>query len=759
MPKLLSILSDQPADRDQLNFGPYVRTLVDIISDPGSDTPLTVGVFGDWGRGKTSLMRMVERQLKERTQEEQQAFAVLPIWFNAWLYSREGTLWRALIARVLTELRRFPALDAAASAELGTLEARLYAPQQAQSGQLSLPPGTLPGLDAVSLPTLTGLELLRRQAERHDKQKVVQHLSQVISDVESSQALTRRDHIVALDDFRRQFERLSREHIQSRGRLAIFVDDLDRCLPEAAVEVLEAIKLFLDVPGAIFVLGVDQSVLETGIRVRYGDQNLDLDAARYLEKIIQIPLNLPRIQPADIAAYVEGVSAGLLPDERCRQVFALGLEPNPRRIKRTLNVFLLLWRLAQHRDDLRAVIKPVRLSKIVVIQQYHRSLFELLTEGPHYLIDLERRFRESEKRDREEIEKRDREGREEGEEISAGPLQEFLGRSLLRDLLTCTAAGEPDANFIDLRPDQVAEYLFLTRSTTQEETAPEAEGHPYDTQLVTVPAGPFLMGTTPEEVEELLAEYKDWKREWFEREMPQHSVDLPDYAMSRYPVTNAEFGRFIEDDGYQARDHWTEAGWQMKEKENWTQPRYWDDEKYNVSAQPVVGVSWYEAVAYCRWLAAKTGKPYRLPTESEWEKVARGPDGHRYPWGDQPPTPELCNFGNNVGHPTPVGQYSPLGDSPYGCGDMAGNVWEWCATRWQEEYPLPKEDEWDDDYLDGTSLRVRRGGSFGLDLRYVRGALRYWYNPYFRNGDSGFRVVAAAASPWLTPLDSGPSGL
>ncbi len=105
MPKLLSILSDQPADRDQLNFGPYVRTLVDIISDPGSDTPLTVGVFGDWGRGKTSLMRMVERQLKERTQEEQQAFAVLPIWFNAWLYSREGTLWRALIARVLTVTR------------------------------------------------------------------------------------------------------------------------------------------------------------------------------------------------------------------------------------------------------------------------------------------------------------------------------------------------------------------------------------------------------------------------------------------------------------------------------------------------------------------------------------------------------------------------------------------------------------------------------------------------------------------------------
>ena len=121
----------------------------------------------------------------------------------------------------------------------------------------------------------------------------------------------------------------------------------------------------------------------------------DLDGAQYLEKIIQIPFSLPPIAPEAVEAYVRRGHRGGLPDPRCERVFAVGLEPNPRRIKRTLNIFLLLWRLAQNREDLREAIKPVRLAKIVIIQQYHPRLFELIAEGPHYLIDLERRFREA----------------------------------------------------------------------------------------------------------------------------------------------------------------------------------------------------------------------------------------------------------------------------------------------------------------------------------------------------------------------------
>ena len=131
----------------------------------------------------------------------------------------------------------------------------------------------------------------------------------------------------ALDDFRRTFEQINREHVEKRGRLVVFVDDLDRCLPERAVEALEAIKLFLDVPGCIFVLGVDRQVIERGIQVRYKDFDAGsigpilLDGARYLEKIIQIPFSLPPAKAEAMRGFVERMTEGRLSDPRCAEVF------------------------------------------------------------------------------------------------------------------------------------------------------------------------------------------------------------------------------------------------------------------------------------------------------------------------------------------------------------------------------------------------------------------------------------------------------
>lgn len=767
-PRLLAILSDQPADEDRLEFDPYARTLAEIVADPATDTPLTIGVFGSWGAGKTSLMRMVRNRLEATANSD---FPIRTVWFNAWLYSREEALWRALISRVLETVRRF-ALDDAARKELRQLEARLYPPAAPTGSQLTLPPGRLPGLGNASLPTLTGLELLRRQAQREGDQETTSRLEEIIADVEESQALTRRDQIAALDDFRRHFEEISRRCILPHGRLAVFVDDLDRCLPDKAIEVLEAVKLFLDVCGVIFVLGVDREVIEAGIRVRYADYETLIDGARYMEKIVQIPFNLPPIPPRAVEGYVHQVTSGGLPDPRCERLFSVGLEANPRRIKRTLNVFLLLWRLAQNREELRETIKPVRLAKLVVIQQYYPRLFALLTQGPHYLGDLERRFRETAREGAGEgaVLARGRgraaplEGEEAapgggegtgGESISAGPLAEFLSIGLLRDLLICTAPDEPDANFADLPPAGVLEYIYLTRSAV-EERAVEAEVArlPFEPQMVAIPAGPFLMGTPPSQVDELFrllqAEYEDAKREMIEREVGQHEVTLPAYAISRYPITNAEFARFIEDGGYAAREHWTEAGWKQKESEGWTQPRFWADEKWNDPSQPVVGVSWYEALAYCRWLAAKTGRPYRLPTEAEWEKAARGADGRRYPWGNTWDAARCNNRERGPGRTTPVGQY-PAGDSPYGVSETVGQVWEWCASKFggtgtspKYGYPYRADDGREDP--EGDDTRILRGGSWYNGAGYCRCAYRNWDLPRFRNFIWGFRCVRASSS-------------
>jgi Cdc6-like AAA superfamily ATPase len=208
--RLLSILSDKPAEEDQLNFKPYAETLADIITDPGTDTPLTIGVFGDWGRGKTSLMRMVQRQLEAT---EGTDFPVLSVWFNAWLYSQQEALWRALISRVLAETRKFDTLTEGARATLRQLESRLYGVDAPGGGEFMLPPETLPDLEGVTLPPLMGLELLRRQAQRDKDDKAASRLERLMADLEESETATRRGQIVALDDFRRRFEEISKEYI------------------------------------------------------------------------------------------------------------------------------------------------------------------------------------------------------------------------------------------------------------------------------------------------------------------------------------------------------------------------------------------------------------------------------------------------------------------------------------------------------------------------------------------------------------------
>ena len=650
---------------------------------------------------------------------------------------------------MLDGVRGFGTLSDAARAELRQLEARLYGATTPPGGHLTLPDGALAGLKSAALPPLMGLELLRRQAQRAGRDEDAARLETLIADVEESEALTRRDQVAALDDFRRHFEAISGDYIVDRGRLAVFVDDLDRCLPDKAVEVLEAVKLFLDVPGCVFVLGIAREVIEEGIRVRYADYQARLDGAQYLEKIIQIPFALPPIAPEAVAGYVRRVTGGSLPDGRCEAAFAVGLEPNPRRIKRTLNIFLLLWRLAQNRKDLQEVIKPVRLAKIVVIQQYHRRLFRLIADGPHHLIDLEKRFREQERREF-DAQVRERETEGESKAVSAGPLSDFLGCSLLRALLTCTGPDEPEVNFADLGPAGVREYVYLTRSTVEEAPTTEERALPLEPQMVTVPAGVFLMGTPESELETLVKLGADF--DWIRSEVPQHEVALAAYAIGRYPVTHAEFARFIEDGGYRKPDYWTGAGWKRKESEGWTQPRYWEDEKWNAPSQPVVGVSWYEAAAYCNWLAAKTGRPYRLPAEAEWEKAARGTDGRRYPWGNRWGTSRCNNSESGPGRTTPVGEY-PDGDSPYGAGDMAGQVWEWCSSKYggtgsKPNFGYPYRPDDGREELEEDDTRILRGGSWRNEnpAAVCRCGYRFWNSPVIWNYDRGFRCARTLSS-------------
>ena len=147
-----------------------------------------------------------------------------------------------------------------------------------------------------------------------------------------------------------------------------------------------------------------------------------------------------------------------------------------------------------------------------------------------------------------------------------------------------------------------------------------------------------------------------------------------------------------------------------------------------------------------RWLSKQTGIAFRLPSEAEWEKAARGPYGWIYPWGDPWNAKRANSSESGLRKTMPVGSY-PDGDSPYGALDMAGNVWEWCATHWQKPYPYQLEDEWQAAYLEANAdVRVLRGGSWYADSTSVRGAYRHDGNPRDRNVyDRGLRVARSSA--------------
>ena len=273
--------------------------------------------------------------------------------------------------------------------------------------------------------------------------------------------------------------------------------------------------------------------------------------------------------------------------------------------------------------------------------------------------------------------------------------------------------------------------------------AAELEPLAFEPELVKVDGAPFIMGTSDAHVYwladslELAAVWRE--KGFFEQEQPQHVVASPAYAIGRYPVTVGQYRVFVESNGYTCRAYWTEAGWAWRERRQRLQPDYWDDATWTGrAALPVVGVSWYEAHAYCRWLSDLSGRPYRLPTEAEWEKAARGVDGRIFPWGDVL-DPSMCNARpSGVVRTAPVGGYSPEGDSPFGCADMAGNVSEWTASL-PAAYPYDANDRRNDPETPGE--RITRGGSWRSPILRVRATVRGMNAPSYTDHDLGFRCA------------------
>jgi iron(II)-dependent oxidoreductase len=248
----------------------------------------------------------------------------------------------------------------------------------------------------------------------------------------------------------------------------------------------------------------------------------------------------------------------------------------------------------------------------------------------------------------------------------------------------------------------------------------------------------------------------------YDNEQPPHTVELQDFRIDKFPVTNGEYAEFIEAGGYQTRALWSDEGWAWKVENQIERPLYWSAAQTGANGEnlanrrfrvrqlfaegdlklnhPVTGISWHEAESYARFV----GK--RLPTEAEWEKAASwnpaASTKNRFTWGDDLPDDTRANFANHYWGTTPVDEF-PEGQSAYGCFDMTGNVWEWTATLFDgyagfKAFPYPEYSElWFD-----TDHRVLKGGSWATRWPLLRCTFRNFWRPRFRIAFAGLRCAA-----------------
>jgi sulfatase modifying factor 1 len=221
---------------------------------------------------------------------------------------------------------------------------------------------------------------------------------------------------------------------------------------------------------------------------------------------------------------------------------------------------------------------------------------------------------------------------------------------------------------------------------------------------VTIPEGWFWMGSES---------HYPW-------ENPRHRVWVDAFDMARTPVTRCEYARFLIETKH-------------------PEPKGWLDPAFIADDQPVVGVNWFDAVAYCEWLSKSGRSTFRLPTEAEWEKACRGGlEGAEYSWGDQPPS-TIEYFGGEWKGPKPVGSWGPNGFGLFNIGD---NVHEWCLDWYAETYYASSPERNPTGPEEGTR-RVSRGGSWRHAIKASRAAHRSSLPPQYRYTDYGFRIVKA----------------
>lgn len=327
------IKNDEPTKEDRLGRSEYAKTFARIARTCG--TPMVIGLYGRWGVGKTSLMELIRAEFDSDN-------SIQPVWFDAWRHQFDENPVMGLLHTLVADL----GIEEEVKTKLFTITRALG------SGLLKT---------AVRIDPNDIVEALNRYDEENfkiqeERVRLYEYFQQLIS-----KAQTAKDG--------------------QKRRIVFFIDDLDRCTPDHILSVLEALKLYLNLKGCVYFLGLDRHTLEDSIRHHYEDR--ELDAVSYLDKIIQLPFTIPQVAPDSMKSFI----GSLLPSELgdCEKILEHGLGGNPRRIKRFINTLLLNHHLASTKKLPK--YQPAILATLLLIQDRNPELYFSISRKPSLLIN------------------------------------------------------------------------------------------------------------------------------------------------------------------------------------------------------------------------------------------------------------------------------------------------------------------------------------------------------------------------------------
>ncbi|MGD0239103.1 MAG: P-loop NTPase fold protein [Streptosporangiaceae bacterium] len=403
-------VEDFPASPPGFDFDLIAEALVPLLEQP-TEGALVLGIHGPWGSGKTTLLQAIRHEADQRQTVAPQVF----VDFNAWKFHEREALWRALILRLLAELR--PVASKEATQELDQLEQSLYRAFMVQEKG----PWKVNWAGLVTEVITIGLSVIHLDFASKALTRQVSWLSKIFpkkkdegglgeKDIEQLGSILERtttqrqvDQVQSIEQFLDRFRQVMGKLQADGRRVYVLIDDLDRCLPEDALDIFESIKLFLDAPGCVFLVALDREVIRKGLELRYGaqaDSELLIDPDEYIEKTISISYDLPRLSDTDAGIVMDAFAPSASLSDNEKKLVIAGLGTNPRRVKRFMNTFSFHLRLAALAYDRQRPIPAgllgeadprvrSRFLKLLLISYRFSGIFALAFEDQALLIRLQ----------------------------------------------------------------------------------------------------------------------------------------------------------------------------------------------------------------------------------------------------------------------------------------------------------------------------------------------------------------------------------